>query len=97
MPMPLSNCLREDLLVTRKIDRQTSAKRYFIQDPISQETFEFGEEEYFLCQLMDGVTSVPEILASFQERFNISLTEEDYQNFAGQIDSFGLLEPHQNQ
>lgn len=97
MPMPLSNCLREDLLVTRKIDRQTSAKRYFIQDPISQETFEFGEEEYFLCQLMDGVTSVPEILASFQERFNISLTEEDYQKFAGQIDSFGLLEPHQNQ
>jgi len=88
-----ANWLREDLIVTRITDRKTLAKRYLIKDPVSQETFEFREEEYFLCQLMDGVTSVQEILAAFQERFNSILTEEDYQNFARQIASFGLLEP----
>jgi multidrug resistance efflux pump len=87
-----ANWLREDLIVTRITDRKTLAKRYLIKDPVSQETFEFREEEYFLCQLMDGVTSIPEVLAAFQERFNSILTEEDYQNFARQIASFGLLE-----
>jgi hypothetical protein len=89
--MPLSNCLREDLIVTWTTDRQTSTKRYSIKDPVSQETFEFGEEEYFLCQSMDGIASVPEILAAFQERFQISISEADYQEFARQIASFGLL------
>jgi multidrug resistance efflux pump len=97
MSMPLSNYLREDLIVTTNIDRQTSAQRYLIKDPISQETFEFGEEEYFLCQKMDGTTSVSEILAAFEQRFHAQLSEADYQEFARQIASFGLLESPERQ
>ncbi|ACK65879.1 conserved hypothetical protein [Rippkaea orientalis PCC 8801] len=91
------NRLRKDLIITTIADHQTSAKRYLIKDPRSQETFEFREEEYFLCQLMDGVTSVPEILAAFEKRFQTQLTEADYQNFAQEIESLNLLESYNSE
>ena len=97
MPISSTNLLRADLVTTKITDRKTSAQRYLIEDPISQETFEFGEEEYFLCQLMDGVTPIPKILAAFQERFKITMTEADYQEFVKQIGNFGLLESPKNQ
>jgi multidrug resistance efflux pump len=97
MPITNFNRLRKDLIVTETTDHKTSAKRYLIKDPVSQEIFEFREEEYFLCQLMDGVTTVQKILDSFEQRFKITINEADYRDFAEQIDSFRLLEPPKNQ
>ena len=93
----LRNCFREDLVITSTTNKDTLAKRYFIKDPILGETFEFGEEEYFLCKSMDGTSSPSQVVANFKERFGLSLTEEDFNEFSKQIESFGLLEAFKEQ
>src|SRR4028118_962212 len=97
MYLPLQNSFREDLMVTQKTNSEDLSKRYFIKDPISGETFEFGEEEYFLCKSMDGTSSPSQVVANFKERFGLSLTEEDFNEFSKQIESFGLLEAFKEQ
>ena len=92
MYLPLQNSFREDLMVTQKTNSEDLSKRYLIKDPISGETFEFGEEEYFLCQSMNGTSKPPEIIAEFKTNFGLSLTEEDFNEFSKQIVEFGLLE-----
>src|SRR4028118_2418833 len=92
MYLPLQNSFREDLMVTQKTNSEDLSKRYLIKDPISGETFEFGEEEYFLCQSMNGTSKPSEIIAEFKTNFGLSLTEEDFNEFSKQIVEFGLLE-----
>ena len=91
------NCFRKDLIVTETTNKETLVKCHLVKDPISGETFEFGEEEYFLCQSMDGKSTIPEILAAFERRFGLSLTEENFKQFSAQITEFGLLESYKDQ
>lgn len=93
MYAPLQNCFRQDLIITKTTDKESQANRYSIKEPISGEIFEFGEEEYFLCQSMNGTLSILEILDNFKSSFGLSLTEEDFKGFSEQIAEFGLLEP----
>ncbi|MFB8790613.1 MAG: hypothetical protein U7123_17615, partial [Potamolinea sp.] len=90
---PLQNCFRQDLIITKTINKDTQTSQYSIKDPTSGEIFEFGEEEYFLCQSMNGTSSIIEIIHSFKSNFGLSLTEADFQGFSAQIAEFGLLEP----
>ena len=92
MYIPLKNRFRQDLIVTSTSNKDNSAKRYSIKDPSSGETFEFGEEEYFLCKSMDGTSSITQILTGFENRFGLSITNEDFNRFAAQIAEFSLLE-----
>ena len=48
---------RQDLLITRQQEKGTGKYSYLIEDPVSSESYSFGEEEYFLCQAMDGTAS----------------------------------------
>ena len=93
MYTPLQNCFRKDLIITSTINKETSQKCYSIKDPKSGEFFEFGEEEYFLCQSMNGTSTPSEIVADFKRVFDLSLTEQDFNEFSKQIVEFGLLEP----
>ena len=94
---PLRNRFRQDLIVSQATDKETLANSYLIKDPKSGETFEFGEEEYFLCQLMDGMTAPSQISQKFQRRFGLSITETDFYQFSQQIAEYGLLESvHEN-
>ncbi len=88
----LHNCFRQKLIVTTITNKDSKAKSYLIKDPNTEESFEFGEEEYFLCKSMDGNTTPSEIIDNFKNRFGLSLSEEDFQQFAQQIADFGLLE-----
>lgn len=92
MYIPLQNSFREDLIITQTINPDDSVKTYLIKDPISEETFEFGEAEYYLCQSMDGTATPAEIVANFKASYGHSMTEADFNSFSGQIFEFGLLE-----
>jgi len=78
--------LREDIVIAKSQDN------YLITHPNSGETFEFGEEEFFLCKSLDGKASTEEILAKFKSRFGVSLNEEYLRDFYSQIAELGLLE-----
>lgn len=97
MYIPLKNCFRKDLIVTPVNTNESLAKRYLIKDPISEEIFEFGEEEYFLCVSMDGTSTTSQISATFEDCFGLSISENDFKQFSTQISEFGLLEPYQVQ
>jgi multidrug resistance efflux pump len=94
MYQPLHNRFRIDLSISQTINKETLAKCYVVKDPNSGETFEFGEEEYFLCQSMNGTSLVPQILVEFKNHFNLSITKEDFKEFSAQIADFGLLEEY---
>jgi len=83
---------RRDLHVTSKLDKVSGKKTYVIEDPVSQESYNFGEEEYFLCQSMDGTGSAEEILMRFDRYFGQSMTEEALQQVGEHICSLGLAE-----
>ena len=85
-------CLRNDLIITVKINSQNKTKIYSIQKPDSSENFEFGEEEFFLCQSLDGRSTSDEIIDNFKEEFNVSISADDFENFITQIKQFGLLD-----
>ncbi len=92
MYTPLQNCFRKDLIITSTTNQETLAKCYSVKDPKSGEIFEFGAEEYFLCQSMNGTSTPSEIIADFKRNFDLSLTEEDFNDFSRQIVEYGLLE-----
>ncbi|MGB5962875.1 MAG: efflux RND transporter periplasmic adaptor subunit [Coleofasciculaceae cyanobacterium] len=92
MYIPLQNSFRKDLIITQTSNSEDSTKTYLIKDPISEETFEFGEAEYFLCQSMDGTSTPAEIVANFQASYGHVMTEEDFNNYSSQIFELGLLE-----
>ncbi len=83
---------RKDLLITETTDPETTDKSFWVKNPDTGEAFEFGEEEFFLCQAMDGTSTPEQILAAFNSRFDLVLTTKDFEDFAQQIGESGLLE-----
>jgi len=83
---------RQDLVITQTQRQGDQSQCYLVQDPNSGETFEFGEEEFYLCQSMDGKSTPIQIINQFKNQFNISLNEKDFQGFVDQVYDMGLLE-----
>lgn len=100
MPNSVQKQLRQDLVI-RPIPGSNGSNDYVIRDPISRQTFEFNECEYFLCQAFDGRRELSQIAALFQKRFGLSISENNLERFARELASYGLLEdtqifpPHQ--
>ncbi|MBD3559313.1 hypothetical protein H6S82_10615 [Planktothrix sp. FACHB-1355] len=88
----LQNRFRKNLIITPITKKDAQTKFYLVKDPTSGETFEFGEEEYFLCQAMNGTSTPSQILSAFKSRFELSMNEEEFNQFSEQIARFGLLE-----
>ncbi len=86
----LATCFRQDLIVT--CINNDSTKQYVVKNPTNGSSFEFGEEEYFLCQSINGTSTPSQIVAAFKSRFDLSITEADLQEFIAQIQDYGLLE-----
>jgi putative peptide zinc metalloprotease protein len=68
-------------------------KTYQVEDPETGESFSFGEEEFFLCQSMNGRTSAEEILAAFRERFGMEMRPEHFHDFEEHLLSMRLAVP----
>ncbi len=87
-----ASCFRKDLIVTCTADDST--KQYLVKNPTNGSTFEFGEEEYFLCQSINGTSTPSQIVAAFKSRFDLAITEADFHEFFAQIQEYGLLETY---
>ncbi len=85
--------LRSDLKITsRPVDGNAAGSSYLIEDPATGENFSFGEEEYFLCQAMDGLSTSEEILTRFSRRFGLEMTKENFHSFEEHLLAMGLAE-----
>ncbi len=92
MPTSPVTCFRKDLIVT--CTTNNSAKQYLVKNPTNDCSFEFGEEEYFLCQSTNGTSTSSQIVAAFKRRFDLALAEADLQSFLAQIQDYELLETY---
>jgi putative peptide zinc metalloprotease protein len=91
-PRPLVR-LRKDLKITNRPGEGNAAgSSYLIEDPATGENFSFGEEEYFLCQAMDGLSTSEEILTRFSLRFGLEMTKENFRSFEEHLLAMGLAE-----
>ncbi len=86
-----ATCFRQDLIITCVTNNST--KQYVVKNPTNGSSFEFGEEEYFLCESINGTSTPSQIVAAFKSRFDLAITEADLQDFLAQIQDYGLLEP----
>jgi multidrug resistance efflux pump len=92
MYKPLENRWRRDLEI-KKIPQSGKKPEYYqVKIPNSDQIFEFGLEEYFLCQSLNGVATTSEIVDNFKSRFNVLIAEEDFLQFANQLVEYNLLE-----
>jgi putative peptide zinc metalloprotease protein len=66
--------------------------RYIIKDSFSNEVYEFGEEEFFICQKFDGKNSFHSIEKSFANHFGHHLKVGHIEAFSRQLENLGLLE-----
>jgi putative peptide zinc metalloprotease protein len=82
---------RVGILSSAKRDPATSESTYFI-NASGSEVLEFGEKEYFLWRLLDGTNSLSDIAAKFKERFDITLTPEQFGSFVDQLVACGAVE-----
>ncbi|GEM_PF-1602260 len=95
MSKKFRSCLRKDLLIKVEQNQDNLKKIYYLQEPNSKETFEFGEEEFFLCQSLDGESTVENIIANFELNFGVAISEDNFNLFLQQITEYGLLETPQ--
>lgn len=83
---------RQDLVIKKEQKSDSPDEYYLIQDSASGETFEFGQEEFFLCSSLDGKSNTEVIINNFREQFGFSISPEDFEAFFQQITELGLVE-----
>ena len=83
---------RQDLQVLRRLGTVARHTTYYVRDPVSLETFEFGEEGAFLCQQLDGRSGAGDLRARFEARFGEALSQRDLDVFMDQLAHKGMLE-----
>ena len=81
--------LRRDL----RFEPAGSAGRYQVRNPASDERFELGEEEVFLCRALAEASGAEDIRAAFARRFGLAITVERLDRFYRDMAALGLLEP----
>lgn len=83
---------RRDLDITPRID-DSGMFRYLIHDPVSEEIYEMGEEEYLLFSLLDGRTSLKDVRNRYKDRYGKDLSTETLEAFTRKLHSMRLLQP----
>lgn len=81
---------RSDLEITSHPNKLGHVS-YFVKDSNSEEVFEFGEEEYFICRQLDGQSSFSEIQSRLRQRFKVSPDIDQLNAFIYQLGQSGLL------
>ena len=88
---PIRYRTRPGVDFTTAADPKTGAHQFFAKDRASGETYHIGEEELFICQLLDGTRSLDEIQAAFKGRFGLKLTQKQFSEFLRELDAAGFL------
>ena len=81
--------LRKDLVVTEKYENGN--KTYFVSDPLNDESYEFGEQEWFLLQCLDGASNPDEIIEKLSARYKIILSQEQFDDFISMVKKWGIV------
>lgn len=82
--------LRRDLTVSSSESREGPV--YLLKDPTTSEVFEFGSEEWFLLQNLDGQATPEAVIAAFYKEFRIVLSLEQLEEFVAMVSGWGLLQ-----
>jgi multidrug efflux pump subunit AcrA (membrane-fusion protein) len=82
--------LRRDLIVTSSESKEGPV--FLLRDPVSGEVFEFGREEWFLLQSLDGKSTPEDMMSAFYKEFRIVLSIEQLEDFIGMVSGWGLLQ-----
>lgn len=91
--MAQSQCVAEfrgDLDVVLASSRH-GLDNYLVKDPLSGKTFNFGKEEHYLCELLNGNNSLSEVRLKFKERFGLDIEIAQLEAFVRQLGAQGLL------
>ena len=89
--------LRKDLLIVKNVTARNTKQSYLIKLPEAQNFIELGEEEYYLCQLMNFSLTDQEICERFMAQFGLVLTTKCLNQFTQYLNGLRLLESDLNQ
>src|SRR5258705_4141530 len=81
--------LKSDLIVSRQDDAQGIF--YVIKDPSTERFFRFKEIENYIAQRCDGQTSQEIIRLRTEKKFDVSLTQENIDQFIHKLRGIGLV------
>lgn len=82
--------LLRDLIIRENVDPQ-GVHRYLIRNPATNEQFELGEEELFLCRQLDETSDPTVIQAALASRFGVTISAEQLVDFYQEMRELGLL------
>lgn len=88
---PLQYRTRPGVEFTTATDPKSGSRQFFAKDRASGDIYQLGEEELFVCQLLDGTRSFRDIQAAFKARFEAKLTDRQFADFLRELDVSGLL------
>lgn len=86
----MSTLLRSDLSFSSPGEGENG--KYIVQDPISNEIYEFGEEEYYILQEIRKPYHDRVLLTKFNAKFGENAGMEYIREFLSTLNSWGLLE-----
>jgi putative peptide zinc metalloprotease protein len=81
--------LRDDLDVSEK--HENGDVIFLVRNPDTDETFEFGGQEWFILQSLDGILDAEDVIKAFSARYDTELTIEQFNSFITMISSWGLV------
>lgn len=81
--------LRSDLIVSPQ-DGSNGAV-FVIKDPVTERFFRFKEAEHFIAQQLDGATSPDTVRQRVTERFGMTLSAENLEQFVSRLRVLGLV------
>ena len=87
--------LKKNLSVTRA--EEDGDIVYRVRDPLSDESFEFGEMEWFLLSRLDGVAESEKIIEDFKKQFDTEVTFEQVKSLVDMAISWGLCQDEVDQ
>lgn len=85
--------LRPDLIVTSTRDAESRATIYYAKVPSTDEIFQFGEEEKFICECLKEPTTVEAVQRRFEGCFGLTLTVRHLMSFVGELRAMQLVLP----
>ncbi|HXF48189.1 MAG TPA: efflux RND transporter periplasmic adaptor subunit [Verrucomicrobiae bacterium] len=87
--------LRTDLVESRQ--EEGGQTYYIVKDPRTQSFFRMREVEHRIVQLLDGRTSLPEIVPKIEEEFGFNLSLEQLERFVDKLDDLLFLESEKSE
>ena len=85
--------LRPDLIVTSTRDAESDTTTYYAKVPSTEEIFQFGEKENFICECLKEPTTVEGVQRRFEGCFGLTLTATHLMSFVGELRAMQLVLP----